>query len=531
MERDNAEIVPHGLMRILQSNIHFDTQVTDRHIGSYPGAAVHKRWGNWQPADDTTGDNDNAIISLSTPPTADMIQHMEEMGASIARSTKAKRMTAIVPSTQRWSGTTATRIVEFAKSALPITEPMYYRGDLSNTTPSRYTWQILIWENHAAKATWPITTALEHQVTRWLKKHADTAQNEEHIAPTGLWNPGVNKGRKAKYGWEYAPIPTRSQHRATAWRLLPLTLLGWIDTTPLMTDNERKIYAAALNAAGKAWENEAMSATALPTECDIMRGTVPLEAAERLEHHLKVANTSKSGETTAAEKIAIKIATTALRGTKQILWKHRNKLHHMQVQSAEREDLKWLRNLKRGVKAGDTNANENDTPAPQVTTKQRKMTNFYPVPKNKEGAIPIIPPPCPQLQPHDAETPLRTNNTDGSTIVKRKAGRPLGSKNKTKQTADGEATPVATIATTRKPQTKVIDKRQGRLTMWIQPKGPKTAKEKDAPATEPAATLPPVNKHPPTDRPPPMPPPPKQCKGKGTKGAACHCKQCTRNTK
>jgi hypothetical protein len=530
MERDNAEMIPHGLMRILQSNMHFDTQVTDRYIGSYPGAAVHKRWQNWQPSDDTTGDIDNVIISLSTPPTADMIQHMEEMGASIAQSTKAKRMTAIVPCTQRWSGTTATHIVEFAKNALPITESTYYKGDTSDTTPSRYTWQMLIWENHAAKAMWPLTTALELQVTRWLKKRVVTAQNEEHKVSLGLWNPGVSKGRKAKYGWEHAPAPPRYQHRATAWRLLPLTLLGWIDTTPLMTDNEQKIYAAALNTAGKAWENEAVRATALPTECDIMRGTVPLEAAERLGHYLKVTNTSKSGETTAAAKIAIKIAMTALRGTKQILWRHRNKLHHIQVQSAEREDLKWLRHLKRGAKAGDSNEIENDMPASQVTTKQRKMTNFYPVPKNKEGAIPIILSPCPRLQPDDTETPPRTN-TDGSTIAKRKAGRPPGSKNKTKQAAGGEATPMAIKATTRKPQTKELDKGQARLTMWIQPKGPKTTKDKDTPATEPAATPPPIDKQLPTDRPPPMPPPPTQCKGKGTKGAVCNCKQCARNTK
>ena len=122
----------------------------------------------------------------------------------------------------------------------------------------------------------------------WLKKHVRTAnlKDEAHTVPMGLWNPGVNKGRKAKYGWEYAPTPTRSQHRATAWRLLPLTLLGWIDTTPFMTDNEQKIYAAALNAAGKAWENETVEALPLPTECDIMRGIIPLEAAERLGHHL-----------------------------------------------------------------------------------------------------------------------------------------------------------------------------------------------------------------------------------------------------
>ena len=119
-------------------------------------------------------------------------------------------------------------------------------------------------------------------------------------------------------------------------------MLGWIDTTPFMTDNEQKIYAAALNAAGKAWENETVEATPLPTECDIMRGIIPLEAAERLGHHLKISNNSKSGETTAAETLAIKIATTAMRSTKQILWKHRNKLHHEQVQSADREDLKWL---------------------------------------------------------------------------------------------------------------------------------------------------------------------------------------------
>jgi hypothetical protein len=535
MEHDNAEIVPHGLMRILQGNIHFDTQVTDRYIGAYPGAAVHTRCENWRVSDDATGTNDNTIITLSTPPTADVLKHMEEMGALIAHSTKAKRLTALIPNMNRWTETTATRIVEFDRNTLPVTESMYHRGDTSDTTPSRHTWQLLIWENHAAKATWPLTTALERQVTRWLKQHARTAKDEAHTVPMGLWNPGVNKGRKAKYGWEYAPTPTRSQHRATAWRLLPLTLLGWIDTTPFMTDNEQKIYAAALNAAGKAWENETVEAMPLPTECDIMRGIIPLEAAERLGHHLKISNNSKSGETTAAETLAIKIAMTAMRSTKQILWKHRNKLHHEQVQSADREDLKWLRNLKRGHKAGDTNVAESDTAAPQVTTTIRKMTNFYPQTNNKAGAVNITLPPGPPPQPEETETPARSS-TDTPASVKRKAGRPKGSRNKPKLTEtrdDSTATTVAQPANTaHKRQKPETDKGQGRLTAWLQPRKATTAVRDDAKRetakAETAAKTPPTIKQTPTDRPPPQPDPPAPapCKGKGARSNACNCKHC-----
>jgi ribonuclease HI len=337
----DGQTTPHSILRTLQRNLHFDAQMSRSKFGAYPGVTQHSDISiSALPKEGSH----MTIITLESPPSPEEMDEIEKMGTvTMQPAEHARRLIVLAagPHTQ-WEHTTSSTLATFPANTMPLHAVEYHKGNTNASRSSTNEWSLITWENLEASQRCPIPSTIRKQVDAWFSRH-NTATAAQNIAAgpralTPTWAPSLsNNTHKRERATCFQDQPLHSPLQATPWRLLPLTLLGWLPPA------HEGLYAKAHGAAAAAWCESAETTSKLPTTCEIIKGVVPEQAAQILQHYLHLSG-EKDAHHNQAEALAKQMALAAITAVRHITWKRRNVKHHAAVHS--REELQWLRNAR-----------------------------------------------------------------------------------------------------------------------------------------------------------------------------------------